>query len=127
MLFEHYDEIPLSSWPYRYFQPSEDACKGTGQIFINSDALCGLDDLRTLLGHPIRLSSAFRSNYHNSKVGGAPLSAHSVRGGASAFDVVLNGKDKETIRRVAEQVGFKGFGMRYQTFIHIDMGRSRSW
>lgn len=130
MLFEHYNEIPLNGWPYRYFKPHEIACKGTGQLFVNAEALSGLDDLRSLLGHPIRLSSAFRSTYHNSKIGGAPLSAHSIKaqkGAASAFDIVLEGRDKETIRKVAQDVGFKGFGMRYQTFVHIDMGRRRQW
>ena len=124
VLFEHYNEIPLAGWPYRYFQPHEVACKGTGQILINEMALAALDNLRTLLGHSVSLSSAYRSSYHNAKVGGAPRSSH-LEG--HAFDVRLKGKDKETIRKVAEQVGFKGFGMRYQTFIHIDMGRRRQW
>ena len=31
------------------------------------------------------------------------------------------------IRKVATDVGFKGFGMHYRTFIHIDMGRRRQW
>lgn len=124
MRFEHYNDIPLSSWPYRYFSPNEIACKGTGQIRINNDALAALDTLRTHLGRSINLSSAYRSPYHNSKIGGAPRSSH-LEG--HAFDVRLQGHDKETIRQVAEQVGFKGFGMRYQTFIHIDMGRRRSW
>ena len=130
MLFEHYNEIPVTNWPYRYFKPHEIACKGTGQLLVNAEAISGLDNLRSLLGHPIRLSSAFRSVYHNSKIGGAPLSVHSIKapkGAGSAFDIVLEGRDKDTIRKVAQQCGFKGFGMRYQTFIHIDMGRSRSW
>jgi len=124
MLFEHWDEIPESSWPYLYFKPGEIACKGTGQILINETALNALDILRSRLGHPIGLSSAYRSPYHNSKIGGAPRSSH-LEG--HAFDVRLQGKDKAVIRKVAEQVGFRGFGMRYQTFIHIDMGRRRSW
>jgi zinc D-Ala-D-Ala carboxypeptidase len=130
MLFEHYNDIPLDGWPFTYFKPHEIACKGTGQLFINAEAIGALDILRSRLGHPIRLSSAFRSVYHNSKIGGAPLSAHSIKarkGAASAFDIVLEGRDKETIRKVAQQCGFKGFGMRYQTFIHIDMARSRSF
>jgi zinc D-Ala-D-Ala carboxypeptidase len=130
MLFDHYNEIPVTNWPYRYFKPHEIACKGTGQLLVNAEAISGLDNMRSLLGHPIRLSSAFRSVYHNSKIGGAPLSVHSVKaptGAGSAFDIVLEGRDKETIRQVAEQCGFKGFGMRYRTFIHIDMGRRRQW
>ena len=124
MIFKHFNEIPLNNWPYRYFQPPEVACKGTGQILINEDALTALDNLRTRLGHSISLSSAYRSPYHNAKVVGAPRSSH-LEG--HAFDVRLQGRDKEVIRQVAEKVGFKGFGMRYQTFIHIDMGRRRSW
>jgi zinc D-Ala-D-Ala carboxypeptidase len=124
VIFKHFNEIPLNNWPYRYFQPPEVACKGTGQILINEDALGALDNLRTHLGHSISLSSAYRSPYHNAKVGGAPRSSH-LEG--HAFDVRLQGRDKEVIRQVAEKVGFKGFGMRYQTFIHIDMGRRRSW
>ena len=130
MLFDHYNDIPVTTWPYRYFKPHEIACKGTGQLLVNAEALSGLDNLRSLLGHPIRLSSAFRSVYHNSKIGGPPLSGHSVKaqkGAGSAFDIVLEGRDKETIRHVAQQCGFEGFGMRYQTFIHIDMGRRRQW
>ena len=124
MIFKHFNEIPINNWPYRYFQPPEVACKGTGQILINEEALTALDNLRTHIGHSINLSSAYRSPYHNAKVGGAPRSSH-LEG--HAFVVRLQGRDKETIRKVAEQVGFKGFGMRYQTFIHIDMGRRRQW
>ena len=93
-------------------------------IKINEEALSCLDALRSNLGHSIRLSSAYRSPYHNAKVGGAPKSSH-LEG--YAFDVQLQGRDKEVIRKVAQDCGFKGFGMRYQTFIHIDMGRRRQW
>ena len=126
MLYEHFNQIPKSLWDLKYFVPAEIACK-TGKILVNLHALRCLDNFRSMLGNPIKLSSAYRSPYHNAKVGGAPLSAHSVRGGASAFDVVLNGKDKEEIRSVAEKCGFKGFGMRYQTFVHIDIGKKRIW
>jgi uncharacterized protein YcbK (DUF882 family) len=35
--------------------------------------------------------------------------------------------DKTKLRAEAERVGFKGFGLRYRTFMHIDMGRKREW
>ena len=124
MLFEHFNDIPVNNWPYRYFKPHEIACKGTGQLFINAEALNALDHLRSLLGHSIQLSSAYRSPYHNSKIGGAPRSSHLS---GHAFDVRLQGRDKEIIRKVAQECGFRGFGMRYQTFIHVDMGRRRQW
>ena len=124
MLYTHYNEIPKSVWHFRYFQPAEIACKGTGKILINTDALFALDNLRSLVGRSLSLSSAYRSPYHNSKIGGAPRSSHLS---GHAFDVQLKGQDKEMIRKAAEQCGFKGFGLRYQTFIHIDMGRRRQW
>jgi len=124
MLFAHFNDIPLNGWPYRYFKPNEIACRGTGKILINEDALAALDNFRSRIGHSISLSSAYRSPYHNSKIGGAPRSSH-LKG--HAFDVRIQGQDKEVIRQVAEQCGFKGFGMNYQTFVHIDMGRRRQW
>ena len=129
MIYSHWTDVPDSAWPYKYFKPYEIACKGTGELLINHEAIAALDDFRGFLGHPVGLSSAYRSVYHNSKVGGAPLSSHTRRGsnGPSAFDVKLNGWEKSVLRRLAEQAGFKGFGMKYNTFIHIDMGRRRSW
>ena len=129
MIFKHWSEISESAWPYRFFKPNEIACHGTGELGMNNDALVALDNFRGLLGSPVSLSSAYRSAYHNAKIGGAPLSSHTTRGsnGSTAFDVKLMNYDKATLRDIAERVGFKGFGMRYNTFIHIDMGRRRSW
>lgn len=83
-----------------------------------------LDQLRQSYGTPLYISSAYRSPYHNSVVGGAPLSAHLV---GHAFDVQLRGANKAKLKAEAESVGFRGFGMRYQTFVHIDRGRRREW
>jgi len=124
MLYDHWSEIPAGEWPSVHFKPPEIACRGTGAVLINVEALDALDYFRSLLGSPVHLSSAFRSPYHNACIGGAPRSSH-LKG--HAFDIQLRGMDKETVRRCAEQSGFKGFGMRYKTFVHIDMGRRRTW
>ena len=130
MIYNHFDDIPMASWHIKYFLPSEIACKGTNQIFVNNSALLALDHFRSLVGRPIKLSSAYRSVYHNAKIGGAPKSSHTMNGshGACAFDVVLTGGlEKDVIRKAALASGFRGFGMNYQTFDHIDMGRRRDW
>jgi len=129
LVFAHWDDMPEKTWPCVYFKPAEIACKGTGEIAVNTKALDALDMFRSFIGGPVSVSSAYRSAYWNSKVGGAPFSSHTLRGsnGPSAFDIKLQGRDKELIRRCAEQAGFKGFGMRYNTFVHVDMGRSRTW
>ena len=129
MLYDHFNDIPRNweTWPVKYFKPDEIACRGTGQLFVNLDALQKIDDLRSRMNRPMRINSSFRSALHNAKIGGAPFSAHSVRGGASAFDISLNGFDKSELIRCARGVGFTGFGVNYKTFLHVDCGRARSW
>ena len=124
MRYKQWSEIPARMWPCKFFKPREVACKGTGSILINAEALNALDELRMNLGTPIYLSSAYRSPYHTAVVGGAPKSSHLA---GHAFDVELRGMDKAKLREEAESAGFKGFGMRYRTFMHIDMGRRREW
>ena len=87
------------------------------------DFLDRLDRLRSRYGRPLRVLSAYRSPSHNALVGGAPLSRHKE---ADACDLSIVGEDKAVIDRLAHEVGFRGFGY-YNTFIHVDMGRPRSW
>ena len=82
-----------------------------------------LDLVRSRFGRPIRLLSGYRSPYHNARVGGAPMSRHLA---GDAGDLATVGLDKEVIERLAREEGFTGFGY-YRTFLHIDLGRKRSW
>ena len=124
MQYKKWSEVPTRVWPCKFFKPNEISCKGTGSILINTEALMALDELRKNIGAPIYLSSAYRSPYHNASVGGAPRSSHLF---GHAFDVELRGMDKTKLRAEAESAGFRGFGMRYRTFMHVDMGRQREW
>ena len=128
-VFEHWSDVPEGAWPCTYFKPSELACRGTNEIALNMEALDALDRFRSLMGGPIRLSSAYRSAYHNARVGGSLFSSHTLKGshGPCAFDIRIDGRDKELIRSVAEKVGFRGFGLRYTSFVHIDLARRRQW
>lgn len=129
MIYKDVDDIPRTwdAWPLKYFKPDEIACRGTGEIFVNLDALTKLDNLRSLINKPMQINSAYRSQYHNTRIGGAPFSAHSKRGGASAFDIALGDHDKSVLIEVARRCGFTGFGVNYNSFLHIDCGRRRSW
>ena len=82
-----------------------------------------LDVVRSRFGRPLNLLSAYRSPYHNARVGGAPMSRHLV---GDAGDLAVVGLDKELIERLAREEGFRGFGY-YNTFLHVDLGRRRSW
>lgn len=118
----HYTKV--KNWRWRYFSPQEIACKGTGLILIDEDALDKLDRFRDTIGVPFAPNSAYRSEAHNAKIGGAKNSMHRK---GKAFDIpIKTGMDRETIHNVAKQCGFTGFGD-YNTFVHIDTGRFRYW
>jgi zinc D-Ala-D-Ala carboxypeptidase len=123
--YDHWSEVPRtwSAWPWQFFTPKEVACRGTGRLSISCNLMGKLDLLRSRFGSPLNISSAFRSPYHNAKVGGAPRSMHLF---GLAADIPIVGKDKNLIKRLAKDLGFAGFGY-YRTFMHIDLGRKREW
>tara|TARA_R110000796_G_scaffold108611_1_gene219684 strand:- start:811 stop:1206 length:396 start_codon:yes stop_codon:yes gene_type:complete len=105
------------------FTWQELVCKcGCNSAYVQEDALTKLQQLRDLLGKPIVLNSACRCPVYNSKVGGAPLSQHRAteNNPSTAFDISLAGQDKEAIIYAAKAVGFKGLGINYNSFVHVD-------
>jgi hypothetical protein len=71
------------------------------------------------------ITSAYRSKAHNAAVGGAQESMH-MQG--KAFDVRMDNHDPAEFEAAAREVGFTGFGYYpKQGFMHIDIGRSRTW
>jgi hypothetical protein len=117
--------VPANTWRWPSFSPREIACKGTGSILINEDALDKLQALRTALGKPLILTSAYRSPEHNRKVGGAKASKH-MQG--IAFDVRMDNHDPHTFEAAARAAGFSGFGYYPRSgFMHVDTAEPRSW
>jgi len=117
--------VPANTWRWPSFSPREIACKGTGSILINEDALDKLQALRTALGKPLILTSAYRSSEHNRKVGGAKASKH-MQG--IAFDVRMDNHDPHTFEAAARAAGFSGFGYYPRSgFMHVDTAEPRSW
>jgi len=124
-VYEHWSQVPRtqSKWPWRFFRPQEISCRGTGKLSVVNGLLDRLDILRARCGFPLTVLSAFRSPYHNAFVGGAVFSLHLK---ALAVDLSVVGQDKKSIERIAKEEGFTGFGY-YRTFLHIDLGRPRTW
>jgi zinc D-Ala-D-Ala carboxypeptidase len=123
--YTHWSKVPKSAWRWKSFSPQEIACKGTGSIAINEDALDKLQALRDKLGRPLILTSAYRSPEHNKRVGGAKNSQHML---GIAFDVRMENQDPQKFEAAARAVGFTGFGYYpKQGFMHIDTGAKRSW
>lgn len=120
----HYTDVNPTNWFWHDFTPKEIACKGTGLIVIDCNALDKLQDFRDISGVPFSPNSAYRSELHNKNVGGAKNSEHRK---GRAFDIpIKQGMSREDIHRIAKVVGFTGFGD-YDSFVHVDTGRTRYW
>lgn len=125
MQYSHFKDVPEDAWRWESFSPREIACKGTGKILINENALDKLQALRDALGKPLVLTSAYRSPEHNRRVGGAKNSKHME---GIAFDVRMENHDPHRFEAAARAVGFTGFGYYPKSgFMHIDTGPARSW
>lgn len=118
--YKHWKQAPTAEFKARWpnFSPQEIACKGTGEIKLNFDALDRLQKLRMMLGKPLIINSAYRSVSHNRNVGGATNSNH-MQG--VAFDINMANHDPVVFERTARSLGFNGIG-HYpgSNFMHID-------
>ena len=123
--YAHFRDVPDATWRWPSFSPAEIACRGTGSIKINTEAMDTLQTLRDRLGKPLIERSAYRSPSHNRAVGGAPASRHML---GTAFDIAMSNHDPATFAEAARAAGFLGFGTYPRSgFMHIDLGHARSW
>ncbi len=125
--YEHWRDVRDAEWPWTNFRPDEIACRGTGRLIVDTDAMDRLQALRTKLGKPLILRSAYRSPEHNRSIKGEKNSQHLV---GKAFDVSMENHDPHAFERAARAVGFTGIGSypaREKNFIHIDTGPLRTW
>ena len=77
-----------------------------------------LQKLRDLLHLPIYISSGYRTEAHNNKIGGSITSQHLI---GKAVDIKkFDGINDEKFVELAEMVGFVGIGL-YDTWYHIDV------
>jgi zinc D-Ala-D-Ala carboxypeptidase len=88
--YDHFSKVDPKDWRWPSFSPREIACKGTGRLVVDDQALDKLQALRDRLGKPLILTSAYRSPEHNKRVGGAKNSRH-MQG--DAFDVMMTNHD----------------------------------
>lgn len=124
-LYANWRDIPKDKWPWKNFSPREIACKGTGRVLANEDALNRLQALREDLGIPMLVTSAYRSPEHNRRVGGAARSLH-MQG--IAFDIRMENQNPTAFEAAARKAGFTGFGYYPRSgFMHIDTGPARTW
>ena len=107
------------------FKVKEFACKdGTDKILIDVSFVQGpLQDIRTHFGKPVRINSAYRTEFYNKKVGGANNSYHKK---GRAFDIYIKGVTPREIAKYAASIGIKGV-IQYNNFVHVDSRETRYW
>lgn len=104
----------------RYFKLVEFACPLTKRIVVSVELLDKLDELRKRMGRALTISSGYRSEEYNGRVGGAARSQH-LEGRAA--DIPFIGRDDAlSMLEHAQAIGFRGVGVYpARMFIHLDV------
>ena len=111
--------------PFTYFSYSEfdsPDLPGSGKEFMNKEFIQKLDKIREDVGFPLKITSGFRTKFHNQKVGGVKKSAHTK--GLAADIATPSGKGQKEIVAAALKQGINRFGFG-TNFIHLDVDTSK--
>ena len=106
------------------FQYKEFDCQGSGccsTTIIDEKLVSYVQQIREHFNKPITITSPYRCEIHNRRVGGGTLSYH-MQGRAA--DIVVQGVSSREVAKYAESIGILGIGL-YETatdgyFTHID-------
>lgn len=110
------------------FKLSEFECNdGSHEIMLDMRLVEAIQKLRTLIGVPIHIQSAYRTPAHNRAIGGSPNSRH-LKG--EAADIKVTSMTPKTVALAAEKCGFTGIGVyRFngKRFNHLDVRETKSY
>jgi uncharacterized protein YcbK (DUF882 family) len=103
------------------FTREELACKcGCGRMNIPMEEIERLQRVRTAVGFPMPITSAYRCADHNEKVSSTGRDGPHTK---AAFDVVVRGDQALRLIECARAHGFNGIGVQQKgasRFIHLD-------
>ena len=108
-----------------FFKVREFACKsGDDRIQISPVLLEILHQIRLYFKAPVTITSGYRTEIHNAKVGGAKKSTHMM---GIAADIVVQGVSPNDVAAYAELLmpDKGGIGL-YRTFVHIDVRHQKT-
>lgn len=101
-----------------HFKSNELACKCCGENKVTEELLDLLEAIRTKLGEPVLITSAYRCESHNLKCGGKPKSQHLLGKAADIHVKSMTPKQLHTFLEKNFKIG--GMGL-YPTFVHVDV------
>ena len=111
-------------WRWPHIHPSKEwACKGTGEIVIETEFLDKVERLRAIVGWPLMITSGYRSPAHNAAV--STTGEHGPHTTARAVDIRIYGERALILIENALTLGFTGIGvkqhgLRLGRFVHLD-------
>ena len=113
------------------FQYKEFDCHGSdccSTTIIDEKLVAYIQQIRDHFGKPVTITSPYRCETHNKRVGGATKSYH-MQG--KAADIVVQGVSSREVAKYAESIGILGIGL-YETsadgyFTHIDTRTSKAF
>lgn len=103
-----------SRWPN--FTLDEMRCRETGDVKIVPEFMDRLQALRSMIGEPLQITSAYRSPKHSAERKKQLPGTHTL---GRAVDIAAGGGLQYRIIAIAPGLGFKGIGIA-RTFIHLD-------
>lgn len=109
----------------KYFKLKEfDSPDEPGSGFnMSEEILSMLDAARKIYNKPIKITSGYRTEAHNKKVGGVANSSH-LKG--LAADIACSGsRNRYEMIKALLKVGFKRIGVA-NSFIHVDIDKNKS-
>ena len=103
----------------RNFSLKEFACPYSDVTPINMELVYVLQDLRTVMGDQVIITSGYRTVEHNKKVGGAKGSFHLL---GMAADLVVKDRDIEDAYIMLDNAYPERLGLiLHKTFLHVDI------
>ena len=110
---------------------SKDGAGMPEPVWLNIKTLASqLEVLRSVLNKPIAITSGFRSEIHNTRIGGSKTSQHLL---GKASDLQVKGLKPKTVYKAIEKLIEQGkmleggLGL-YDTFVHYDIrGKEARW
>lgn len=106
---------------YENFTKEEFDCKHTGKNEMTTKFMDRLQELRTLYGKPMIITSGYRDKTHPVEVNKTRAGAHSS---GEAADIAVDREDAYNVLKLAMQLeGFTGIGVKQKDggrFLHLD-------
>ena len=115
-----------TNFQYKEFDCHGSSCCST--TIIDEKLVAYIQQIRDHFGKPVTITSSYRCETHNRRVGGATKSYH-MQG--KAADIVVQGVSSREVAKYAESIGILGIGL-YETsadgyFTHIDTRTTKSF